>query len=113
MRSELRVHTQQHNHVRELQQALTAGAGDFRCEVFLGYALGKELDELGRYDEAYATFAAAAQRRRGRLSYDVRTDEHKLRRIAECYPPEPSPVGTMWTRVATFLSWACPDRAQH
>jgi tetratricopeptide (TPR) repeat protein len=87
MRSELRVHTQQHNHVRELQQALAAGAGDFRCEVFLGYALGKELDELGRYDEAYATFAAAAQRRRGRLSYDVHTDEHKLRRIADCYPP--------------------------
>lgn len=87
MRSELRVHTPQHNHVRELQQALAAGAGDFRCEVFLGYALGKELDELGRYDEAYAAFAAAARRRRARLSYDVRTDEHKLRRIADCYPP--------------------------
>src|SRR5271169_3259362 len=56
--------------------------------MFLGYALGKELDDLGRFDDAFRWFAAAAKARRSRLEYDVATDERKLRRIAEVYSRE-------------------------
>jgi tetratricopeptide (TPR) repeat protein len=55
--------------------------------VFLGYALAKELDDVGRFDEAFHWFATAASARRSRLAYDVATDEHKLERIADVFPP--------------------------
>ena len=51
----------------------------------MGYALGKELDDVARYDEAFRWFATAAQARRSRLEYNVATDEGKLQRIAEVY----------------------------
>jgi hypothetical protein len=85
LRSELRVQTPEFNHVEELQQRLAAAATDYRATMFLGYALGKELDDLERFDEAFGWFSAAARARRSRLQYDVSSDEEKLRRIAAVY----------------------------
>jgi tetratricopeptide (TPR) repeat protein len=85
LRSELRVQAPAANHVAELQTLLTRRTDDYRARVFLGYALGKELDDLQRYDEAFGAFAAAARARRERLAYDVAVDAAKLRRIAEVY----------------------------
>jgi tetratricopeptide (TPR) repeat protein len=87
LRSELRVQSPGANHIGELE-SLLAGSGEYRARVFLGYALGKELDDVGRLDEAFRTFSAAAKARRTRLAYDVSTDEHKLARIAATYPSE-------------------------
>ncbi len=85
LRSELRVQTEQHNHIAELTARLAAASQDYRARVLLGYALAKELDDLGRYDEAFARFADAASTRRRQLQYDVAIDEGKLRRIAQVY----------------------------
>ena len=85
LRSELRVQTPEFNHVEALQHRLAGAAGDHRATMFLGYALGKELDDLERFDEAFGWFSAAARARRSRLQYDVSSDEEKLRRIAEVY----------------------------
>ena len=76
------------NHIDELEARLARPDADYRARVFLGYALAKELDDVGRFDEAFHWFAAAAQARRARLAYDVATDERKLSRIAEAYPRE-------------------------
>jgi tetratricopeptide (TPR) repeat protein len=84
LRSELRVQTPEFNHVEELQHRLCSAA-DYRATMFLGYALGKEFDDLERFDEAFRWFSAAAQARRSRLQYDVSRDEEKLRRVAEVY----------------------------
>jgi Tfp pilus assembly protein PilF len=86
LRSELRVQSPQANHIAELSARLQGAAHDYRARVFLGYALGKELDDLGRFDAAFYAFATAAGTRRSRLDYAVATDEHKLARIAACYP---------------------------
>jgi len=86
LRSELRVQSAAANHVAALRAQLQRAAADYRAQVFLGYALGKELDDLGRYDEAFAAFARAAAARRSRLDYDVGEDQRKLARIAACYP---------------------------
>jgi len=86
LRSELRVQTAEFNHVRELQAQLDRPTLTDGSRVLLGYALGKELDDLGHFDEAYRWFSDAAQARRRRLSYDVAIDERKLQRIAEAYP---------------------------
>ena len=85
LRSELRVQSATANHIAELEALLVQRGGDYRARVFLGYALGKERDDLERYDEAFAAFAAAAATRRGRLQYDVALDERKLARIAAVY----------------------------
>ena len=84
LRSELLRATPASNRVGELQARLaaeTGGAG----RMFLGYALGKELHDLGRYDEAFDAFALGAQARRRSLRYDVADDERKLARIQASY----------------------------
>lgn len=85
LRSELRVQTADANHIPQLQALLSERPEDYRARVFLGYALGKELDDVERYDEAFDWFARAARARRERLNYDVAVDERKLQRIAEVY----------------------------
>ncbi|MGO9804609.1 MAG: sulfotransferase [Steroidobacteraceae bacterium] len=85
LRSELRVQTAAANHIEELETLLSRRSDDYRARVFLGYALGKELDDLERFDEAFGAFATAARARRERLDYDVAVDEAKLGRIAQVY----------------------------
>lgn len=85
LRSELRVQSPTDNHVEAMRQALARRPDDYRARLFLGYALGKELDDLERFDDAFAYFSLAARTRRERLDYDVATDERKLQRVAEVY----------------------------
>ena len=89
LRSELRVQTAAENHVTELQQLLARPGLEDRARFFLGYALGKELDDLRRFDEAFRWFAEAASTRRRHLAYDVAVDERKLQRIVEAFPARP------------------------
>lgn len=85
LRSELKVQTASANHVDELRRVMARLAPDAAARVPLGYALAKECDDLGDHDAAFAAFAAAAAMRRRQMAYDVATDEHKLRRIAEAF----------------------------
>jgi tetratricopeptide (TPR) repeat protein len=89
LRSELRVQTATANHVEQLRSELTRTVLPESGRVLLGYALGKELDDLGQYEEAFRSFAPAASARRRQLAYDVADDEHQLRRIAEAFPRGP------------------------
>ena len=92
LRSELRVQSADANHTGELKALLTKPDVDYRAKVLLGYALAKELDDLGQFDQAFEWFAAAAGARRSRLAYQVATDEQKLKRIIEVYQhATPSP----------------------
>lgn len=92
LRSELRVQTEESNHVAQLKSELERQDLDDRGRMFFGYALAKELDDLKRYDEAFQYLSAASQIRRRNLAYDVAVDERKLRRIEEVFPK--SLVGT-------------------
>ncbi len=91
LRSELRVQSPADNHIDQLRGELSREGADDRARVFLTYALGKELDDLGRYEEAFGCFAEAASTRRRHLAYDVAVDERKLQRIAEVFPTASSP----------------------
>jgi len=86
LRSELRPQSAASNHIELLRRELARPDLEDRARVFLGYALGKELDDLGQYGEAFDCFATAAGTRRRHLAYDVAVDERKLRRIAETFP---------------------------
>ncbi|WP_374656765.1 sulfotransferase [Phenylobacterium sp.] len=94
LRSEVSRATASANHVDDLKARLERRLppGD---EIVFAYALGKELHELGRYDEAFGAFARGAAARRRALQYDVRQDELKLQRIAAAFshaPPQPPPL---------------------
>jgi tetratricopeptide (TPR) repeat protein len=88
LRSELQVQSSASNHVEELERALTHFLPNYSATVLLGYALAKEYDDLGHFDEAFRWFSLAAQTRRSRLNYDVSIDEWKIKRIAELYTCE-------------------------
>lgn len=85
LRSEATRATTESNHVESLQARLAADTSD-RGRMFTAYALGKELHDLRRYDEAFAAFSIGASTRRRRLAYDVAEDERKLARIEAAYP---------------------------
>jgi tetratricopeptide (TPR) repeat protein len=87
LRSELRVQTPAANHVDALESLLAQPHVDDRARMFLGYALGKELDDLQRFDQAFPRFRDAAAARRRHLAYDVSVDERKLQRIREAFDP--------------------------
>jgi len=103
LRSELRVQTAVANHVDALRTALGRLAPDAPGRVPLGYAMAKELDDLGDYDAAFAAFAAAAAVRRRHMAYDVATDERKLRRIAEVFDHPVAPVPRSGGSAAWFV----------
>jgi tetratricopeptide (TPR) repeat protein len=86
LRSELRVQTADANHLDELRDRLRHARSVVDAVVYLGYALAKELDDLGQFDEAFGWFTTAARARRSQLQYDVASDERTLRQIAAAFP---------------------------
>lgn len=84
LRSEMGRATVANNNVQDLRSRLSS-APQGPDSMYLHYALGKELHELGQYDDAFAAFARGAKTRRSSLRYDVRQDEHKLARITEAF----------------------------
>jgi tetratricopeptide (TPR) repeat protein len=86
LRSELRLQTPQANHLDELRHRLSLAPANDPARMFLGYALAKELDDLGEYDEAFRWYVEAATIRRSRLAYNVAVDEQKLAGIEAAFP---------------------------
>lgn len=84
LRAELRKQQGDANHIDELRRWLSQ-ATDERAVIQLNYALGKELDDVGEYAEAFCYFAAGAAVRRRRMEYDVGKDVRKLARICEVF----------------------------
>jgi tetratricopeptide (TPR) repeat protein len=91
LRSELRVQAPQANHIEEIKGRLSVPGLDSHARAHLGYALAKELDDVGRFDEAFAWFERSARERRSQIRYEVADDERTLRRIAEVFT-RPSPA---------------------
>ena len=85
LRSELRAQTSAANHVEQLRRALARPDLDDSARVLLGYALGKELDDLGQYEEAFKWFGLAAGARRRQLAYDVSVDERRIERVMDAF----------------------------
>jgi tetratricopeptide (TPR) repeat protein len=85
LRSELRVQAPGANHIADLERRLADPRLNPHGKVFLGYALGKEYDDLGEFDAAFRCFAAAARLRRSQIRYHVAGDERRLERIAQVF----------------------------
>jgi tetratricopeptide (TPR) repeat protein len=88
LRSQLRPQVPSRNHVDSLRAKLQAAGAAAPAEIFLNYALGKELDDLGAYPEAFQHFERGAAARRRTLDYSVARDVGNLLRIVDVYPRE-------------------------
>lgn len=81
-RSLLRRQARDTNHVPQLLAALARQPLAWQQEVHLRYALGKELEDLGEHDDAFASLAQGAAVRRGHMRYSVADDIAAIERIA-------------------------------
>lgn len=86
----LRKQTAERNHVARLESALATTQGG-RGRLLLGYALAKELDDVGRTDEALGRLCAANAEHRRTLPYDFARDAANFDAIESSWPlPEAS-----------------------
>ncbi len=83
----LRKVSAQHNHISALEAALArAGEGESDARLLLGYALAKELEDLGREKEALARLCAANAGHRARLPYAFARDAANFDAIEQALP---------------------------
>ncbi|HBK47094.1 MAG TPA: sulfotransferase [Xanthomonadaceae bacterium] len=84
LRSTLRRQTPERNHVDPLRRAL-AGGMEPAAAAACGYALAKELEDLGQHAEAFPVLAQAAARKRSTLRYDVGRECAAIREIGRAF----------------------------
>lgn len=87
-RSDLRAQSRDNNHVGEMIAALDGHVRHLGDRILLCYALGKELDDIGDYPQAFHYFKRGADAQRGLFTYDVRDDTAVIDRIVELHTAE-------------------------
>tara|TARA_R110000751_G_scaffold55606_4_gene119337 strand:+ start:128805 stop:130379 length:1575 start_codon:yes stop_codon:yes gene_type:complete len=84
LRSNLKKQTSEHNHVLGLQQALKQPKKPIEQTQLL-FALGKELEDLQKYPEAFEALKQGAQTRRANMQYTLDNDLAVLNKIRQVY----------------------------
>lgn len=84
-RSRLKRQTREQNHIAGLKEQLAGLPAGSPAEVPLCYALGKELEDIGDYDESFRYIQRGASARRARLTYEVGRDVATFEEIATTF----------------------------
>lgn len=84
-RSGLKTQAPESNHVEQLKYVKSQLRPEDPGQVQVCYALAKELEDLGQYDEAFAFLQEGSHQRRLTMQYDVREDEKAMASIARCF----------------------------
>lgn len=72
-RSQLRRQTRERNHIGELTSALERASSD-GDRISIGFALAKEMEDLGLYQQSFSHLSVAARLQRAHLKYDPSAD---------------------------------------
>lgn len=88
LRSGFRINTEDDNHIEQLRETFDRVPEGHPGRVQLHFALAKELDDLGRYDEAFTELAAGSAIRRSKLKYDLRRDLDAMQAICDGFDKE-------------------------
>lgn len=70
-------------HIEQMKKVLRSTNLPAEKNIFLYYAIGKELEDLGQWDEAFHHFKLAGDAAAGVASYDVKTDLSLIDKIIE------------------------------
>ncbi|MDO8861145.1 sulfotransferase [Haliea sp. E1-2-M8] len=73
------------SHVQQLQNLLQRARDNPRDRAYLGYALGKELEDLEQWPEAFAAYATGAEARRVSLSYNESAEIAMFRALQQTF----------------------------
>lgn len=83
-----RRQTPDRNCVAGIKAALAARPPDLQSRIFLHYALGKCLDDIGAYKSAFSAFHEGARLKRSTMRYDVGTETTGLAKLRSTYSSE-------------------------
>ena len=72
----------------ESMQALLEGEGDARNIAYLGYAIGKEYEDLDQSAEAFAAWSRGAAARRETVAWDEQAEEQLFDALEATFTPE-------------------------
>jgi len=93
LRSNLRKYTPDDNHIEEIEGLLNEGKVNWRGEVLLHYAVGKEHEDIGNYKASFNHIQAAAQTKKRNTQYTVDKDLKVINRIIEKLDKKSEHVG--------------------
>ncbi len=79
----VRTATSEDNQVRKLSHMLQSPDESPIDTIALGYALGKDLEDLGQFEQAFAAFESAARLRRQLEPYDAEAARHRAQQLIE------------------------------
>lgn len=85
LRSFLHHARENDNHIDAIARLLDYGALQRPDRAYCYFALAKENNDLGRFDNAFAALQEGARLKRGTLDYDVGTEVSRMERIRESY----------------------------
>jgi len=91
-RSELRTQSPDNNHTAVLEALLAKGTADWMGEVELRYALAKEYEDLGLYQQSFRQLQQGAGLRRKHLRYDITRDVATVDWIMEAFREKSAPA---------------------
>ena len=104
-----RRQTPERNHLARLERLLTTGPLEPDAELHLRHALAKELEDLGRDDEAFAHLLAGNARKHAATGYRFERDQNLFDAVMRLFPevlPAPAPAdlaGDEITRAPIFV----------
>ncbi|HET9694572.1 MAG TPA: tetratricopeptide repeat protein, partial [Steroidobacteraceae bacterium] len=84
--SHLRRQTPDANHLARLQTLLDEGGLPVDAELHLRHALAKELEDLGRYDEAFTQLVVGRSRKRASSGYEFSRDAELFEAVVRAFP---------------------------
>lgn len=84
--AQLRRQTADRNHLGRLEALLRAGPLDVDAELHVRHALAKELEDLGRYDEAFGHLVAGRARKRAVSGYEFARDAALFDAVTRAFP---------------------------
>jgi hypothetical protein len=93
MRADLRAQTAASNHTPELRRLLHKKQ-PLHSEIMLCFALGKELEDLGCWDECFLWLNRGCNLQRRLIAYDVQDDVRTINRITELHDAAPVNYGS-------------------
>ncbi len=85
VRAQLRTQSVASNHVESLRRALARTDLPTHDRILGGFALAKELEDLGEDEAAFAALDEAARLKRGTLQYDVQDEVEAMRDMIATY----------------------------
>lgn len=76
------------DHIEEMKELAKPGDLHPQAAAFFFYAMGKEMEDLERWDEAFEAFSRGAAERRGLVDYDETAEVEMFQTLEDVYTPE-------------------------